>query len=161
MKLAASLTMCAVALSLATATSASTASQREYKRGYADCSKGQYDQYQHGESYKAGCRAAEDKLKSGAYCPPDVSEANRYKYPGCGGGHSTRPAVISDLRGRDSIKVFDIMTSRGFKSVDSITSGETLYGIYFNAATKQCVQVTNANGRVVDARDIHTHPNCH
>ena len=48
----------------ASAASASTASQREYKRGYADCSKGAYDQDQHGASYTKGCRAAEDKIKA-------------------------------------------------------------------------------------------------
>lgn len=63
----------------------SSVSQREYQRGYKDCSVGKYDQEQHGASYKKGCRAAEDK-KGGAAkpaCPPDVSEANRYQYPGC------------------------------------------------------------------------------
>ncbi len=63
---------------------ASTVAQREYKRGYNDCLAGRWDENQHGESYKRGCRAAEDKLKkSKKYCPPDVSEADRYKYPGC------------------------------------------------------------------------------
>jgi hypothetical protein len=42
---------------------ATTASQREYSRGYKDCMAGRYDQNQHGVSYKKGCRAAEDKLK--------------------------------------------------------------------------------------------------
>jgi hypothetical protein len=51
-----------VALTLAGAgASASTASQREYKRGYADCKAGRWDENQHGESYKRGCRAAEDQ----------------------------------------------------------------------------------------------------
>jgi len=51
-----------VALTLAGAgASASTASQREYKRGYADCTAGRWDENQHGESYKRGCRAAEDQ----------------------------------------------------------------------------------------------------
>lgn len=66
---------------------AATASQREYKRGYNDCSKGRYDQNQHGASYKKGCRAAESKMrkkkKSVAECPADVSEADRYLYPAC------------------------------------------------------------------------------
>ena len=53
-------------VALATAANASTASEREYKRGYADCSQGKYDQNQHGASYKAGCRAAEDAMKSGS-----------------------------------------------------------------------------------------------
>jgi hypothetical protein len=64
--------------------SATTASQREYKRGYADCAAGRYDQDRHGASYKKGCRAAEDKAaKKAKACPPDISEADRYKYPGC------------------------------------------------------------------------------
>jgi hypothetical protein len=75
---------CGLVLSSAASAWASTASQREYKRGYNDCMAGRYDQNQHGASYKRGCRAAEDKLeKSKKACPPDVSEADRYKYPGC------------------------------------------------------------------------------
>ncbi|MGH6840653.1 MAG: hypothetical protein ACREDV_00945 [Methylocella sp.] len=71
-------------MAFAPAASATTASQREYKRGYADCSQGKYDQNQHGASYKKGCRAAEDKRKpASSECPPDVSQADRSKYPGC------------------------------------------------------------------------------
>ena len=69
---------------MATSAFASTASQREYKRGYADCLAGRYDQNQHGASYKKGCRVAENKTKPKApACPVDVSQADRAKYPGC------------------------------------------------------------------------------
>jgi hypothetical protein len=122
---------------------ASTASEREYQRGYNDCSQGRYDQNQHGESYKKGCRAAEDGKPAAAPA-----------------GHQGGKAKISDLKGMNSIKAIDVMTSRGFNSVDSLSSGETLYGIYYNAGTGQCVQLTNANNRVVSANDIGTHPNC-
>ena len=60
----------------------------------------------------------------------------------------------------DSIKAIDVMTSRGFTGVDSLTSGNTLYGIYYNPKTHQCVQLANANNRVDSAVDIHTHPKC-
>jgi hypothetical protein len=53
-------------VTLATGALASTASQREYKRGYADCAAGRWDENQHGASYKEGCRAAEDKRDAGA-----------------------------------------------------------------------------------------------
>jgi hypothetical protein len=43
---------------------ATSVSEREYKRGYKDCLVGQYDQYQHGASYKRGCRAAEESGKA-------------------------------------------------------------------------------------------------
>jgi hypothetical protein len=123
---------------------ASTASEREYQRGYNDCLHGRYDQDQHGESYKKGCRAAEEGGSSNSGSPRQASKAR-----------------ISDLRGMDSIKAFDVMTSRGFTSVDTISEGNALYGIYYNAATGQCVQLTNANDRVESADDIGTHPNCH
>jgi opacity protein-like surface antigen len=133
----------AVLIAAAPAAFASTASEREYQRGYNDCSQGRYDQEQHGESYKKGCRAAEDGQLSKRASDDRGSKAK-----------------LSDLKGMDSIKAFDVMTSRGFTSVDSLTSGDTIYGIYYNAKTHQCVQLTNANDRVVSADDIGTHPRC-
>ena len=133
----------AVLIAAAPAAFASTASEREYQRGYNDCSQGRYDQEQHGESYKKGCRAAEDGQQSKRASDDQGSKAK-----------------ISDLKGMDSIKAFDVMTSRGFTSVDSLTSGDTIYGIYYNAKTHQCVQLTNANDRVESADDIGTHPRC-
>jgi hypothetical protein len=56
---AASLTFAMVGTSFA-----ASVSEREYKRGYADCLKGAYDQNQHGASYKRGCRAAEQSGKT-------------------------------------------------------------------------------------------------
>jgi hypothetical protein len=122
---------------------ASTASEREYQRGYNDCLHGRYDQDQHGESYKTGCRAAEDGQKA------DTPAGN----------HGSK-AKIRDLKDMDSIKAFDVMTSRGFTNVDTISEGNTLYGIYYNASTGQCVQLANAGDRVDSAVDIHTHPKC-
>jgi hypothetical protein len=122
---------------------ASSASEREYQRGYNDCLHGRYDQNQHGESYKRGCRAAEEGGDQGRSSPQQTGKAR-----------------ISDLKGMDSIKAFDVMTSRGFTSVDTISEGNALYGIYYNAATGQCVQLTNANDRVESADDIGTHPKC-
>jgi hypothetical protein len=122
---------------------ASTVAEREYQRGYDDCSQGRYDQNQHGESYKKGCRAAEDGQPA----------------PAAAGSHGSK-AKISDLKGMDSIKAFDVMTSRGFTNVDTLTSGDTIYGIYYNAKTHQCVQLANANDRVDSAVDIHEHPKC-
>jgi len=130
---------------------ATTASEREYQRGYNDCSHGRYDQNQHGASYKKGCRAAEDGQK------PKPSSAK----PAPAATKSASKAKISDLKGMSSIKAFDVMTARGFTSVDTLTSGSAIYGIYYNAKTHQCVQLTNAHDRVESADDIHTHPKCH
>ena len=121
---------------------ASTASEREYQRGYNDCSQGRYDQNQHGESYKKGCRAAEDGQP----------------VPAAAGSHGSK-AKISDLKGMDSIKAFDVMTSRGFTNVDTLTAGDTLYSTYYNAKTHQCVQLTT-DDRVVSVDDVPSHPKC-
>ena len=122
---------------------ASTASEREYQRGYNDCSQGSYDQNQHGESYKKGCRAAEDGQPA----------------PAAAGSHGSK-AKVSDLKGMDAIKAFDVMTARGFTNVDTLTAGETIYGTYYNAKTHQCVQLTTANDRVEDIDDVPSHPKC-
>jgi len=140
----------AVLIAAAPAAFASTASEREYQRGYNDCLQGRYDQEQHGESYKKGCRAAEDQQKSSS---PSAKQAPATEKP-------ASKAKISDLKGMDSIKAFDVMTSRGFTNVDTLTAGETIYGTYYNAKTHQCVQLTTANDRVEGIDDVPSHPKC-
>jgi hypothetical protein len=137
------LAIAALIAAAAPAALASSASEREYQRGYNDCSQGRYDQNQHGESYKKGCRAAEDGQKSSAPA-----------------AHHGGKAKTSDLKGMDAIKAFDVMTSRGFTSVDTLTAGETIYGTYYNAKTHQCVQLTSTNSRVESIDDVPSHPKC-
>jgi hypothetical protein len=59
----------------------------------------------------------------------------------------------------DSIKAIDVMTARGFISVDTLTAGDTLYSTYYNAKTHQCVQLTT-DDRVVSVDDVPSHPKC-
>jgi hypothetical protein len=79
---------------------------------------------------------------------------------GGGGGGRAAPARINDLAGMDAIRAIDVMTERGFRDSDSFGSGETRYGIFWRAASRQCVQLTFADNRVVAANDIGTHPKC-
>ena len=137
-----SLALAVLITAAAPAALASSASEREYQRGYNDCSQGRYDQDRHGESYKKGCRAAEESPKS--HSPSSDHGAK---------------AKISDLKGMDSIKAFDVMTSRGFTNVDTLTSGDTIYGTYYNAKTHQCVQLTTKD-RVLSVDDVPSHPKC-
>lgn len=67
---------------------------------------------------------------------------------------------IGDLMNKTGVAVFDIMRSRGFAGVDTFNSGNDLISIYWNRATRQCVQVITSNNRVVAATDIGTHPKC-
>lgn len=72
-----------------------------------------------------------------------------------------KAGALSDLTGMNAITAIDEMSARGFKGVDTITEGETLYGIYYNPSTKQCIQLTNADDKVYAVNDIKTHPKCH
>lgn len=80
------------------------------------------------------------------------------------GGCSTMPdsprSDLAGIEGMNSIEAIDVMTARGFRNVDSFSSGNTQYGIFYKAATGLCAQLTMADTRVLEARDIQTHPEC-
>ncbi|MBL8261601.1 MAG: hypothetical protein JNM58_04180 [Xanthomonadaceae bacterium] len=82
------------------------------------------------------------------------------------GATASRPPASStprykDLVHRNSIDAIDAMMERGFKNVDSINSANTQYGIFYHPGGRLCVQLTMADGEVLAADDIHSHPNCH
>jgi hypothetical protein len=167
MQIAAAVTAGTLALTFASSAFALSASQGEYMRGYNNCLAGRYDREQHGAAYKRGCRAVVGRRPTAEAWPPGLSEANRNKYRGCESGPASRSRIrahvyagFSDLKGMDSIKAFHAMTSKGFHNVGTIMSGKMIYGIYYNPLTRQCVQLANAHGRVLDARDIGAHPKC-
>ena len=54
----------------------------------------------------------------------------------------------------------DALRDRGFRSVDSFGSGQTRYSIWFNNRSRECLQMTVANERVVSIDDIRTHQRC-
>lgn len=120
----------------------------EFNRGYRDgLYGGDYHNYGRDESYADGYQAGVDERN-----------ANLRDHTHRGG--YVQVARYSDLRGADAISAIDRMTSRGFKNVDTITSANTIYGIYYRSASQQCVQMTLADDRVYDIRDIETHPKC-
>lgn len=67
---------------------------------------------------------------------------------------------IAGIKGMSGVRAFDELQARGFESVDSLTSGNTLYGIYYYRPTRLCVQTMSAGGAILDIRDIKTHPKC-
>lgn len=89
-------------------------------------------------------RAQNAKAGFGSAQPPHPTAIPRYK----------------DLAHSDSISALDVMTARGFKSVDSLESGSTQYGIFYHPGSKLCVQMTMADGEVLSIDDIHSHPKC-
>ncbi len=77
-----------------------------------------------------------------------------------GRGGYAQAASFKDLEGESSIRAIDAMSERGFADADSFESGDTSYSIFYNRTTRQCVQLTMADGEVQSADDIQTHPKC-
>lgn len=122
--------------------------EEQYERGYNDgLHNYSYHNYDRSDQYANGYQAG-------------VNQRNYNNQGHSGRGGYDRAVRISDLKGKDSIWAIDEMHNRGFVDADSFSTGNTVYGIYYNRSTRQCVQVTNASSRVYDIRDIGQHPNC-
>jgi uncharacterized protein YraI len=67
---------------------------------------------------------------------------------------------IAGLVGMESVKAFNAMRLRGFDNVDSFSSGRTVYSIYFDRQSGLCAQTAAERGKIVDVRDIRSHPKC-
>jgi hypothetical protein len=79
---------------------------------------------------------------------------------GAGAASARQRAEINDLIGRDAIKAFDVMTSRGFTSVETYTtSDDYIVTWWYNASTGQCVNTQSKNSRVTSAVEDR-HPKC-
>ncbi|ARU15535.1 hypothetical protein [Croceicoccus marinus] len=76
------------------------------------------------------------------------------------GSPASHRGGITGIEGMDGVAAFDELTARGFRNVDSCSSGDTLYGVYYLPASGLCIQTASADGRIVDIRDIETHPAC-
>jgi hypothetical protein len=77
-----------------------------------------------------------------------------------GAAMAGQKAEVKDLVGRDAIKAFDIMTSRGFTSVDTYTtSDDYLVTWWYNAKTGQCVNTQSKDNKVTSAAED-KHPKC-
>jgi hypothetical protein len=122
--------------------------RQQFDAGYRD---GLYNYPYHNssrnESYARGYSAGVDE-RSGS----QRNHTNR------GGYH---PAVaFGDLQGARAAGGMSEMERRGFEQVDNFTSGNARYSIQWNDDTRQCVQITIADGHFYDIRDIGQHPNC-
>lgn len=129
---------------------------RQFQRGYDDATNGSGYSLHDSDAYHAGYVAGEAERRNQG--PSNNRPGYGGNRPGYGGGGGQ--VSIADIRGMNAIRAIDVMTSRGFAGVDTITSGNTLYHIYYLRRTGQCVQMTTANNRVTDIRDIGRHPKC-
>jgi hypothetical protein len=67
---------------------------------------------------------------------------------------------IPKVVGMNAMQAVGAMASGGYRNVGSAIVGGVVAGIYFNPMTRECVQLTNARGQVIDAREIGSHPQC-
>jgi hypothetical protein len=147
MKLLIAIAVGAVVLSLAPKTA--VAGPAEYHRGYHDCLTGRYDEDEDSRSYRQGCRDAQDERGD--------NERPRHLRPDRGppgpppGPRDFPQAGLPDLRGADPVTALQVLGSLGYRNVGTLVAGGAIAGIYFNPHTRECVQVTNVNGRIADA----------
>ncbi|MGD9812100.1 MAG: hypothetical protein AB7U35_12340 [Sphingobium sp.] len=127
---------------------ANNADESQYERGYSDgLHNVSYHNYDRSDAYSKGFEEG-------------VNQRQRNTGHHSGHGGYAPHVSVADLQGRDSIWAIDAIKERGFADVDAFTSGNTQYSVFYNRSTSQCVQMTFADGRVYDARDIGTHPRC-
>ncbi|MEB3414561.1 hypothetical protein VCJ71_00635 [Alteriqipengyuania sp. WL0013] len=124
------------------------ADEAQYERGFVDgVHNAAYHNYDRSDAYANGYRAGVDQRT-----------ANLDHHRGRGGYAQT--AQIDDLANARAAGGMSELERRGFRQVDNFTSGNTRYSIQWQPETRQCVQVTIADGRFYDIRDIGTHPQC-
>lgn len=125
--------------------------EAQYERGYNDGLHGQsYHNYDRADAYSRGYEAG---VQQNAF-----NTRHRNNHQGRGGYHPS--VAVDDLNGARASSADDALRQRGFQQVDGFKSGNTAYTIWNRRDTRQCLQMTVAEGRVYDIRDIGTHPNC-
>jgi hypothetical protein len=122
--------------------------QRRFDNGYTDgLHNAPYHNKHDSDAYARGYEAGVDERS-----------ANLSHHSGRGG--YTQMTEFADLQDARAAGGMDELQRRGFRQVDNFTSGNTRYSIQWQPATRQCVQVTIADGRFYDLRDIGQNPNC-
>jgi hypothetical protein len=120
----------------------------EFDRGYTDGLHGAtYHNYSRSDAYSHGYEKGVDER--------EANLSHHYRR----GGYA-QVARIDDLQGARAAGGMSELERRGFTQVDKFATGNTRYSIQWKRDTRQCVQVTIADGRFYDIRDIGTHPNC-
>ncbi len=124
------------------------ASEAQFDRGYNDGLHNMpYHNYDRGDAYANGYAAGVDQRR-----------LNTQSHHGHGG--YDRKARFKDLIGDRGPSARSALGNRGFVRVDRFGDDNTRYSIMWRERSQQCLQVTIADGRVYDIRDIGRHPKC-
>jgi hypothetical protein len=79
---------------------------------------------------------------------------------GRGSASAAGTSSTAGLVGMDGIRAFDVMTERGFVNVDTLSGGGDVYGTWWKASTRECVQLNSSGGRIVAVEKVPSHPKC-
>lgn len=122
--------------------------EQQYERGYTDgLHNASYHNYDKSDAYSTGYTAGVDERNA------NLSHHSRR------GGYQAY-AQINDLNGARAAGGMEELERRGFRQVDNFATGNTRYSIQWRPQSRQCVQVTIADGKFYDVRDIRQHPKC-
>ncbi|MBX7483220.1 hypothetical protein [Qipengyuania qiaonensis] len=122
--------------------------EQYYDRGFTDgLHSAAYHNYDRSDAYSSGYSAG-------------VRQRNANLSHHHGHGGYDRAAVYKDLTDARAAGGMSQLERRGFRQVDNFASGNTRYLIQWRPESRQCVQVTIADGHFYDLRDIGQHPKC-
>lgn len=122
--------------------------EQEFERGYTDgLHNASYHNYNRNDQYSSGYETGVDERNA------NLSHHSRR------GGNSAY-AQFSDLEGARAAGGMDELERRGFRQVDNFTSGNTRYSIQYRPQSRQCLQVTIADGEFYAINEIEQHPEC-
>lgn len=122
--------------------------EADYERGYNDgLHNASYHNYNRSDAYSSGYSAGVDEREA------NLSHHHRR------GGYSN-VAAFKDVEGMRGDRARDLLGDRGFTRVSRFGDDNTRYSIMWRSQSRQCLQLTVADGRVYDVRDIGNHPDC-
>ena len=125
----------------------------EFERGYRDgLHNASYHNYNRDEAYSHGYQQGADERQA------NLNSHHHGRHHRRGGYAAV--AQYADLQGARASSADSELRRRGFNDVDAFKSASTAYTIWARPASNQCLQMTVADGRVYDIRDIGTNPKC-
>lgn len=110
---------------------ASTASEREYKRGESDYMHGRYDQNQHGESYKKGWDNAENRQKSHSSEAKQAGSSNNSDLAGIVAGAAAVGLIAALASHHDNHKAHESRNNHGYNSEYERGYNDAIYGGHY------------------------------
>lgn len=122
--------------------------EAHYERGYTDgLHNASYHNYDRSDAYSDGYTAGVEEREA------NLGHHHRR------GGYS-RVAAYRDVQGMRGPRARDLLRDRGFTRVSRFGDDNTRYSVLWRSESRQCIQLTIADGRVYDVRDIGNHPDC-